>query len=109
MNPLIAHAQELIDLGIKAEKKEFYTLASVRYTMVWNTLFNLVLLRENKSITLSPQEEMVMSNLYHVIKARLRDIVPKMVDGYPAMAGKRHRDSPREAFNTILQEMEEFP
>jgi hypothetical protein len=108
VNPLLTRAQELLDLGIKAEKRGLYSFASIRYIQIWESLFSLVALREANLIALSSREETVLFNIFHMIKTRLRDVTAKMTNGSPSMSGRKNRDSPREAFETVLREMEEF-
>lgn len=108
MNPLLTRAQELLDLGIKAQNRGLYTFASIRYVQAWEALVSLVVLRDNKIIALSPREETILFNIFHMVKERLRDATSKMTNGSPAMSGKKNRDSAREAFETILCEIDEF-
>ena len=108
MNPLLKRAQELLDLGIKAENRGLYTFASIRYVQVWESLVSLVVLRDNKIIILSHREETVLFNIFHIIKTRLRDVTSKITNGSPSMSGRKSRDSAREAFEALLREMEEF-
>lgn len=108
MNPLLARASELLGLGIRAQDRSLYTFASIRYVQAEESLASLVVLRDNKTISLSPREETVLFNIFHMLKERLRDVTSKMTNGSPAMSGKKNRDSAREAFETVLCEMDEF-
>jgi hypothetical protein len=55
----LTRAQELLDLGIKAQNRGLYTFASIRYVQAWEALVSLVVLRDNKIIALSPREETI--------------------------------------------------